>query len=82
MKYIICIILSIFVFSLSGCNFFEDIANIYTVKSTTDINEYGKFPALQGKHRIENYIDIILPEKIEDFFRTLYIILDIAKNHI
>ena len=73
MKFIVCIILSLFSFSLSGCNFFEEITNIYTVNSTTNINEYGKFPVLQGKHRIENYIDIIMPERIEDFFSdTIY----------
>lgn len=79
MKFIVCIILSLFSFSLSGCglfeeignkiaNIFEDIANMYNVRSTTDINEYGKFPVLLGKHRIENYTDIIMPDKIEDFF--------------
>lgn len=64
MKYFICIILSFVVFCLSGCNIFH----IGEVHITTDINDYGKFPTLIEEHRIEKYTDIILPEKIEEFF--------------
>ena len=40
------------------------------VHITTDINDYGKFPTFSENenHRIEKYTDIILPEKIEEFF--------------
>ncbi len=66
MKYFICTILSLVVFSLSGCNIFH----MGEVHITTDINDYGKFPTFSENenHRIEKYTDIILPEKIEEFF--------------
>lgn len=66
MKYFICTLLSFVVFSLSGC----DIFHMGEIHITTDINDYGKFPTFSENenHRIEKYTDIILPEKIEEFF--------------
>lgn len=61
-KYFICLILCMFIFSFSGCDMFK-------IVSTTDINEYGKFPTFESEEaKIENYTNVVMPKKIEDFF--------------